>query len=88
MECLKKGLKIYTYPAEIAVLEETESTWFSGYTEKYFYDKGYLYANLNRKFAFILAIQDVIRHHKKYRNSGRIYAILKIIFKGISDFKR
>ena len=86
MECLKKGLKIYTYPAEIAVLEETESTWFSGYTEKYFYDKGYLYANLPQRFAFVLAIQDVIRHQKKYRNSGKIYTVFKIILKGISDF--
>ena len=39
-DLLKNRLKVYTYPAVIATVDQTDSSWFKGYTEKYFYDKG------------------------------------------------
>ena len=49
-DCLKAGLKIIHVPMAIAKLDEkSESTWFEGYTEKYFYDRGILHANIYRK---------------------------------------
>ena len=36
----KKGLKIYAYPATIASVDFSTSTWFKGYDKKYFYDIG------------------------------------------------
>lgn len=39
-EAIKKGLKIYTYPEILAEVDGNSSSWFSGYNEKYFYDKG------------------------------------------------
>ncbi len=41
-ESLKKGLKIYTYPKSIGAVNQETSTWFTGYNEKYFFDKGAL----------------------------------------------
>lgn len=35
-----KRLKIYEYPAIIARVDYSESSWFKGFDEKYFYDKG------------------------------------------------
>lgn len=40
LECYNKGLKIYHYPAYIATLKESQSTWFQGYNEKFFYQRG------------------------------------------------
>ena len=42
--CLDKGLRVYTYPKKIAGVIQEESSWFTGYHEKYFYDKGALLA--------------------------------------------
>lgn len=46
----KIGMKIYEYPAEIAIVDySNESKWFHGYTKQYFYNLGgyqqYLYKN-------------------------------------------
>ena len=41
-DMLKNGLKIYAIPETIAAVDQAASTWFSGYHEKFFYDKGAL----------------------------------------------
>ncbi|MCM1264391.1 MAG: glycosyltransferase [Butyrivibrio sp.] len=54
-DCLRAGLKIYAVPVCIGEETERESTWFHGYTEKFFTDRGvlyhYLYGRLSRLFA-------------------------------------
>lgn len=40
IQCFKKGVKIYTYRAIIATTNKDSSTCFSGYHEKYYFDKG------------------------------------------------
>jgi glycosyltransferase involved in cell wall biosynthesis len=39
-DCLDKGLKIYYVPIEIGSVKQEESTWFNGFNQKYFFDKG------------------------------------------------
>lgn len=50
-DCLKAGLKIYAVPLCIGEEVERESTWFHGYTEKFFEDRGVLYHYLYGKMA-------------------------------------
>ena len=50
-DCLKKGLRIYCIPVKIGREQERESTWFRGYNEKYFFDRGVLYHFLYGKLA-------------------------------------
>ena len=70
-ECLNKKLKVYSYPAVIAKLQdERESTWFQGYNDKFFYDKGVLYYLLNRKFCGLFAGYHCIKHRIKYKTYG------------------
>ena len=70
-DCLDKKLKIYAYPAVIAHLQdERGSTWFKGYNDKFFFDKGVLYYLLNRKFGGLFAGYHCIKHRKKYRIYG------------------
>lgn len=45
-DCLKKGLHLYTETACIGEEILRESTWFKGYNEKFFFDRGVLYAYL------------------------------------------
>lgn len=66
-ECLKKGLHIYAVPEVIATLnDDRKSTWFQGYTDKFFVDKGFLYSIMSKKWRRMLCFQDAIRHRKKY----------------------
>ena len=69
-DCLKAKLKIYAVPKTIAKLtEERESTWNSGYDEKYLIDQGCLYRAISRKWWKLLCLQDAIRHAKLYGNN-------------------
>lgn len=86
-DMLKKGLKIYTYPSTIAVVDQTDSTWFNGYNEKYYYDKGVLFSAVSKKFAKLLCLQDLIRH-RNYKEQGySFFEAYKFMKNGISGYK-
>lgn len=69
-DCLRKGLKIYAFPAYIAELtDERESSWYLGYNEKYIHDQGVLYRTMTRRFWKILCLQDALRRAKSYNVS-------------------
>lgn len=40
MDCYKKGLKIYYVPKKIGRIIDTESTWFKGFDEDFFFQRG------------------------------------------------
>ena len=61
-DCLKYGLKVYAVPVEIGAEKERQSTWFNGYTEKFFIDRGVLYHFLYGKLAYIMAVRFIMAH--------------------------
>lgn len=69
-DCLQKKLKMIAVPTAIAELhDDRESTWFEGYNDKFFYDKGVLYAQLYGKKARLVALYNCFKHrHKRYRS--------------------
>lgn len=62
LECLKKGLKVYALPIEIGKEVPRPSTWFHGYTEKFFFDRGVLYYHLYGKLRNLMAIRFLLAH--------------------------
>ncbi len=79
-DCLKAGLVLF---AEISVLgEETyrESTWFKGYTDKFFYDRGVLYHFLYGKAAAVFGLRFLLSNRKtmlKEHSLSQAYALLR-----------
>lgn len=66
-DCLKKGLKVYSSPITIAkIKDDRPSTWNAGYNDKYLKDQRILYNHISKRFAFLLCLQDAVRHHKDY----------------------
>lgn len=61
-DCIKSGMKVYKTPVTIGREEERESTWFSGYHEKFFFDRGVLYAHLYGRLAKPIAMRFLIKH--------------------------
>ena len=68
-EMIRKGFRIFTSPIVIATVDQTSSTWFTGYNHKYFYDKGASFRALFGKLAYIYAAQDYLRHRNEYKKS-------------------
>ena len=62
LECLKKGFKIYALPIEIGQEVPRPSTWFHGYTEKFFFDRGVLYFYLYGKLRHLMAVRFLLAH--------------------------
>lgn len=54
--CLDRGMKLYTHPYILCDCCKDTSTWFVGYNEKYFYDKGVLVRHLFPRTAYIMAL--------------------------------
>lgn len=70
-DCLEKSLSVYVVPSSIAtLLDNRESTWFKGYTDKFLFDKGVFLAISNARLAKVYAIWLVLRH-SEYRNGNR-----------------
>lgn len=67
-DCLSAGLKIYAVPVCIGEEIERESTWFRGYTEKFFTDRGVLYHYLYGKLAGLFAFRFL------FKNKGEMCA--------------
>lgn len=84
-DCFKKGLNIYYYPKAIGTLTDSTSTWFNGYNEKYFFQKGkvlsYIYGRL---FAAIYGIYFCCRKYNLYHQSIGIFSALNNYFLGIN----
>lgn len=64
-DCLKAGLKIYAHTVCIGEEVERESTWFSGYHEKFFKDRGVLYHYLYGRMALPLSFRFLWAHRKE-----------------------
>lgn len=86
LDCYKKKLKVYYYPAVVATLLTDDSTWFSGYTEKYFYCKGrvirYIYGSL---IAIIYGCYFICSKRKIYRNEISAFQAMKLYICGYRD---
>ena len=66
----EKGVRMYASPVKIAREEPRPSTWFEGYTEKFFFDRGVLFAFLYGNAAFIWRIRFLLT--KKEMFTGKI----------------
>lgn len=64
-DCLRKGLKIYKVPILLGSETPGESTWFFGYNEKFFFDRGVLYYHLYKKMRYLMGLRFVLAKKKE-----------------------
>ena len=79
-DCLRAGLQIYTHTICIGEEKERESTWFHGYTQKFFHDRGVLYHFLYGKLAKPLAWRFLWVHRQEMCREisvGEAYRLMK-----------
>lgn len=88
IDCEKAGLQIWYVPVEIATVAQTQSTWFDGFTETFFENRGattrYI---LGAGIASVYALYYVICKRKLYRETISTRQALRAIFRGIRENK-
>lgn len=85
-DCIKAGLKVYKSPVIVSTMKQDSSTWFSGFHEKYYKDKGALLA---ANFPFISRFGIYIQALKKSRNSQYSFKeLLGLYREGAGEFRR
>lgn len=90
-DCLKAGLKVYAVPVEIGEEVPRPSTWFFGYDEKFFHDRGVLYHVLYGPLAGLMGLRFLLKMKKELtRQDGglTVKQAKKQLFSGIRDGKR
>lgn len=75
-DCLRCKLKIYTMPINIGVVDQSNSTWFNGYNEKYFMDKGALLKSLYPKAYRIFCLYFAMKLKSKDRGAIKVYSLM------------
>lgn len=84
--CFDAGLKVYSYDYVLGTCSKDSSSWFAGYNEKYFYDKGVLVRNLFPKTAYVMALYFGIRFKRK--TDLGVFKRLKYIYAGVRKGKK
>ena len=63
--CFDRGLKVYAHEYVLGTCAKDTSTWFVGYGEKYFYDKGVLMRYLFPRVPHLMALYFAIRFKRE-----------------------
>lgn len=85
LDCIRNKLKVYTCSTSVGMNEYRESTWFKGFNEKFFYDKGAWVACAFPKIKHLIKWYFILRFKKETELS--LKQIIMNINQGIKGFK-
>lgn len=84
--CLDNDLRLYAHPYVLGTCCKDRSSWFVGYNEKYFYDKGVLVRHLFPHTAYLMALYFAIRFKRETKVS--VWRRLRLVYAGVRGGKR
>ncbi len=82
-DCLKAGLAVYRTDAELGKERPGESTWFKGYTDKFFFDRGVLYHFLYGRMAKLLGFRFLFNHRNDFCSEKGLWRSYRLLCDGI-----
>lgn len=83
-ECFRTGLKVYSYPYTLGRCAKDRSSWFSGYNEKYMFDKGAWMACAFPKAKHVIKWYFIRKYAKRTEMSFR--EVIRYVNEGIRAF--
>lgn len=83
--CFNRGLKVYAHEYVLGQCHKDSSSWFVGYNEKYFYDKGVLVRRLFPRLHPVMGLYFAL-HFKRKTELGPAKR-LKLVYAGIRGGK-
>lgn len=87
-QLLKSGTKTFMSPIVIANIDQSQSSWFEGYSRKYFEVGGNVLANIYPYMCYLLAIRSSYKFSKNPRCEMPFSHILDCYISGIKRYKR
>lgn len=86
-DCIKSGMKVYASPVCLGTVEQKESTWFFGYNEKYYKDKGAFWAAYGKRLWPLYCIYYLMKNKKQDEKSGfGFFCRLQMMAEGAKEF--
>ena len=85
-QCIKAGMKALALPVTLGREVPRPSTWFNGYTDKFFYDRGVLYKALYKGLAKPLALRFLIAHRDIMLTNRKLMDAYKLMTQGMKEF--
>lgn len=85
-QCIKSGMKALALPVTLGREVPRPSTWFDGYTDKFFYDRGVLYKALYKGLAKPLALRFLIAHRDIMLTNRKLMDAYKLMTQGMKEF--
>lgn len=87
-EFMDKGYDVYTAPVTIARESAGDSTWFAGYNEKFFVDRGVLYRYLYGNLAWLMGLRFLLAHRGKMCKETTVQQAYTWMRAGMKEAKR
>lgn len=78
-QIIQSGLRVYSVPRTIGFVAQEDSSWFEGYTKKYFVDKGVLYRSLSPRLHPLFSARYLIKHHKTFGDKFTFGQLLRFM---------
>lgn len=82
-EMFKRRWRVYAHPAVIADIDQRESTWFEGYTERYFTVAGMALSEMYPRLCYLLAVRSARRFSARADCSLSFFKTLQCYYRGI-----
>ena len=84
-QCFKHFKMLYL-PVKILKRPESVSSWFTGYDEKYLFDRGAIFYAISQKLSYLLILQFAIRRKKIFPDYSYL-KMIKLMLKGLHNCK-
>jgi len=84
-DCLRAGLKLYAHSAVLGACAKDSSTWFTGFNDKYFFDRGAMIACAFPRAKHVIKWHFILKLHRK--SGAKITAIAGRMNEGMKAFK-
>lgn len=85
-DMIKNGVRLYLSPEALATIDQSKSTWFDGYTEKFFAVKGMVLAAIYPRLSYPLAVRSAYRFARKKKCGMSFFEILKCYCRGVTSY--
>lgn len=82
-----KHFKMRYLPVKILKRPKSDSSWFTGYDDKYLFDRGAIFYAISQKLSYLLILQFAIRRKKLFPDYSRS-KMIRIMLNGLLDCKK
>ncbi len=83
---IQKKVRLYLSPIEIAGIDQSQSSWFEGYNERYFRSSGSTFAAVYPKLAKLITIRSAYRFTRRKNCNMKFKDILSCYWQGIDSY--